>query len=141
MELLYHMVILFFFKIFIYLFLESGEGREKEREKYQCVVASHVAPTRDLARKPGMCPDWESNWRPFGLQASAQSTEPHQPGLILALKKFSNAVFPLRIQTMYLVVKKKNYRSTKKKTITPKPTTRDPCQHCGLCSYRPSSKH
>ena len=22
----------------------------------------------DLARNPGMCPDWESNWQPFGLQ-------------------------------------------------------------------------
>ena len=25
-------------------------------------------------------PAWESNQRPFGLQAAAQSTEPHQPG-------------------------------------------------------------
>ena len=32
------------------------------------MVASHVAPTGDLARNPGMCPDWELNWRPFGLQ-------------------------------------------------------------------------
>ena len=37
----------FFKKDFIYLFLERGEGREKERErregeKYQCVVAFHV---------------------------------------------------------------------------------------------------
>ena len=30
----------FFKKDFIYLFLESGEGREKEGEKHQCVVAS-----------------------------------------------------------------------------------------------------
>ena len=37
-------------------------------------------PTRDLACNPGMCPDWELNWRPFGLQAGTQSTEPHQPG-------------------------------------------------------------
>ena len=28
-----------------------------------------------------MRPDWESNWQPFGSQAHAQSTEPHQPGL------------------------------------------------------------
>ena len=28
-----------------------------------------------------MCPDWESNQQPFGLQAGAQPTEPHQPGL------------------------------------------------------------
>ena len=26
-----------------------------------------------------MCPDWESNQKPFGLQAGAESTEPHQP--------------------------------------------------------------
>ena len=24
--------------------------------------------TGDLAQNPGMCPDWESNWRPFGSQ-------------------------------------------------------------------------
>ena len=30
---------------------------------------------------PGMCPDWESNWQPFGSQVDTQSTEPHQPGL------------------------------------------------------------
>ena len=29
-----------------------------------------------------MCSDQESNQRPFGSQAGAQSTEPHQPGLI-----------------------------------------------------------
>ena len=36
--------------------------------------------TGDLAQNPDMCPDWESNQQPFGSQASAQSTEPHQPG-------------------------------------------------------------
>ena len=34
----------------------------------------------DLVQKPGMCPDWESNKQPFGLQVGTQSTEPHQPG-------------------------------------------------------------
>ena len=29
---------------------------------------------------PGMCPDWQSNLWYFGLQASAQSAEPHQLG-------------------------------------------------------------
>ena len=57
------------------------EGKEKEGEKYQCVVASHVPPTTDLARNPGMCPSWESNQWPFGSQAGTPSTEPHQPGL------------------------------------------------------------
>ena len=64
----------------MYLFLSRGERREKEVEKHQCVVASHVPPTGDLASNPGMCPDWESNLRPFGSQSGVQSTEPHQPG-------------------------------------------------------------
>ena len=35
--------------------------RGREVEKHQCVVASHMPPTGDLALNPGMCPDWESN--------------------------------------------------------------------------------
>ena len=37
-------------------------------------------PTGYLVCNTGICPDWESNQQPFGLQAGAQSTEPHQPG-------------------------------------------------------------
>ena len=44
------------------------------------MVVSHAAPTGDLAHNPGMCPDWESNQRPFGFQVRAQSTELYQPG-------------------------------------------------------------
>ena len=78
----------FFFKDFVYLFSERKEGREKERdksinvwEKHQLVV-SHTPTTGDLSCSPGMCPDRESNQRPFGLQASTQSTELHQSGLL-----------------------------------------------------------
>ena len=39
--------------------------------------------TGDQAHNPGMCPDWGLNWQPFGSQASAQSTEPQQPGPFL----------------------------------------------------------
>ena len=39
----------------------------------------------NLACNPGMCPDWESNQLSFGSQAGAQSTEPHQPGLIITI--------------------------------------------------------
>ena len=58
-------IIFSFFKYFIYLFLERGEGSEKERERnmqeiYR-LVASHRTPNGDLACNPGMCPDWESN--------------------------------------------------------------------------------
>ena len=51
----------FFLKKRFYLFVERGEGRGKEGRKDQCVVASLVALTGDLACNPGMCPDWESN--------------------------------------------------------------------------------
>ena len=69
-------VLFFFFERF-YLFI-FREG--SEREKHHVVTASQAPPTGDLAHNPDMCPDWESNWRPFGSQSSAQSTEPHQTG-------------------------------------------------------------
>ena len=49
---------------FIHLFLEEKGGRKGD--KHQCVAASRAPPTGDLARNPGMCPDWESNPQPFG---------------------------------------------------------------------------
>ena len=64
----------------MYLFLEREEGREKEKERNQ-LVASCTTPTGDLAQNPRMCPDGEQNQWPFGSQAGAPSTEPHQPGL------------------------------------------------------------
>ena len=53
---------------------------EREGEKHQCVVASLMLPTGDLACNTGIRPDWELNWLPFGSQAGTQSTEPHQQG-------------------------------------------------------------
>ena len=40
---------------------------------------------------PGLCPDWELNWRSFGLQAGIQSTEPHQPGLPILTLSLNSA--------------------------------------------------
>ena len=65
-----------FFKFNFYLFLERGRKEKEREEKYQCVVASHTPPIGDLACNPGICPDWELNWQPFGSQAGTQSTEP-----------------------------------------------------------------
>ena len=65
----------------MYLFVERGKQGEREWEKHQCEVASCVLSTGDLACNLRMCPDWESNWWPLGLQVGTQSTEPHQPGL------------------------------------------------------------
>ena len=60
-----------FFKDFIYLFLDRGEVWERNIN----VGASRMTPNGDLARNPGMYPDWESNWGPLGLQVSTQFTE------------------------------------------------------------------
>ena len=72
-----------FFLEFTYL-LERWKEGQRERdidvsEKHP-LVASHMPPVGNLACNPGMCPDWESNQQPFSSQASARSTEPHQPG-------------------------------------------------------------
>ena len=75
-----YLLLKFLRKDFIYSFLERGREGEREGEKHQCVVASHTPPTGDLAHNPGMSPDWESSWRPFGSQAGTQSAEPQQPG-------------------------------------------------------------
>ena len=53
---------------YLFIFRERGREGEREGEKRQCVVASHVAPTGDLARNLGMCPDWELNRQQFGSQ-------------------------------------------------------------------------
>ena len=45
----------FFFKILFIYFQREGKGGRK-REKHQCVVASHVVPTGDLAQQPRHVP-------------------------------------------------------------------------------------
>ena len=47
----------------MYLIIFRAKGREGERkgEKHQCVVASRIPPTGDLAHNPDVCPDWELN--------------------------------------------------------------------------------
>ena len=62
----------YFLKDFLNLFFGEGKGERKRGEKHQCVVASHAPRTGDLACNPGICPDWESNWRPFDSQAGTQ---------------------------------------------------------------------
>ena len=57
-----HTLVVFFLRFYLFSFRERGREAGREGEKHQCVVASHVPPTRDLAHNPGMCPAWESNW-------------------------------------------------------------------------------
>ena len=70
-------IYILFFKDFIYLFLEGGEGKEKERERnIEVWLPLTCPPPADLACNPGTCPEWESNQQPFASQFGAQSTEP-----------------------------------------------------------------
>ena len=85
----------FFFKILFYFFLERGEWKEREGEKHQSMVAFLAPPAGDLTHNPGMCPGWELNQEQFGSQASAQSTEPHQPGLVYSFYIFKSLYYIL----------------------------------------------
>ena len=66
--------------------------------------SSHAPPPDDLAHIPGVCPDWESNQSPFGLQAGTQSTEPHQPGLHLIVLLIKVISFILASSQYFLFV-------------------------------------
>ena len=70
-----------FLRFYLFIFRERGREGEREGEQHQCCwLPLMCSSTWDLARNPGMCPDWESNQKPFGSQASTQSTELHQQG-------------------------------------------------------------
>ena len=75
-----------FLKDFIYLFLERGEGNEKERERNINVWLPLTCPLLGTWPATQACAlDWESNCQPFGFQAHTQSTELHQPGLFFLI--------------------------------------------------------
>ena len=70
------------FYLFIFREREMEGGRERKKQQHaDWSVASLTPPTGDLAYNPGTWPDLVSNQQPLGLQAKAQSTEPHHPGL------------------------------------------------------------
>ena len=99
----------FFQRCHLFIFRERGRKAEREGQKDQCVVASCTPPCEgreDLARNPGMCPDWELNWRPFGSLVGAQSTEPHQPGQKILIS-IVHLNYTLSITT-FLVICKSN---------------------------------
>ena len=83
------------------MFRQRRRERKREGEKHQGVVASHEPPTGDLACNPGMCPDQELNRQPLGLQASAQSTESHQPGI---RKYFLKFLYKIKLLWMYFLL-------------------------------------
>ena len=91
MDILFSFLFSYFLKI-LFIFRERGRKGEREGEKHQCVVASHAPPTGGLAFNPGMCPNWELNWWPFGFQAHTQSTELYQLGCIMDILEFEKYV-------------------------------------------------
>ena len=86
----YRLISLFCFLFFLkILFIFRERGRQREREGNISVWLPLACPQMgNLACNPGMCPDWETNQQRFGSQASTQSTEPHQAGLIILLFNF-----------------------------------------------------
>ena len=73
------------FITFKILFIFKGEEREKERKRNMDMrniypILLVLVPTRDQTCNPGMCPNWESNRRPFTLQDNDQPTEPQWSG-------------------------------------------------------------
>ena len=73
-----------------FIFRDRGREGDGEQEKHQCVREKHLSVashTGDLAHNPGMCPERESNQRPFDSQAGTQSTEPYHLGLNLETLK------------------------------------------------------
>ena len=76
--------------LFIYFQRKGKGGRKRKIDVREMCGWPHVScmpPTGDLARTPGMYPDQELNWQPFGSQAGTQSTKPHQPRLYLQINK------------------------------------------------------
>ena len=62
MEYLFIYLSIYLKGFYLFIFRERGGKTEREGEKHQCVVASHVPSTGDLAHNTGTSPDWELNW-------------------------------------------------------------------------------
>ena len=62
-------------------------GEEKEKERYQCVVVSHMpAPQHQgPSPQPKHVPQLGTEPATLWFEAWAQSTEPHQPGPVLVI--------------------------------------------------------
>ena len=72
-------IVICLFKDFIYLPLERGERKEKERERNTNVWLSLMRPLLGTWPTTQAC---ALTGNGTGSQAGAQSTEPHQPGLL-----------------------------------------------------------
>ena len=97
-----------FIRFYLFIFRERRREGEREGKKHQCVVASHMPPTRDLAWKPGMCPRlgfepaalWFAGWHSIHWATPARAVSAlHLKGSdFTALKKES--LFIIKFITM-----------------------------------------
>ena len=71
---------LLFLRFYLLIFREKGRKREREGEKHQCVVASHVPFHRGPGPQPRHVPWLEIEPETCSLWDNTQPTEPHQPG-------------------------------------------------------------
>ena len=60
---------------FFFFLKREGKGRRKRGKETSMSGCLFTPCTGDLVHNPRVCPDWESNPWPFGLQACAHSTE------------------------------------------------------------------
>ena len=72
----------FFFERFYLFTLESQEEREKEEREFETLMCERRMGCLSHTPNQGPSPRW-----PLGSQASAESTEPHRPGLPAFLSK------------------------------------------------------
>ena len=106
-----------YFKDCINLQRKGKGGRERERNITRLPLVCPQLTTWPC--NPGTCPDWESNQQPLGSQASIQSTEPYQPGLIYSFNlnispKMSHGMlecdsYVTELHTQDFVIKKECY--------------------------------
>ena len=77
----YYYYYYYFFKKILFIFRE-GKGGWK-RGKHQCVVASWVPPTGDLARNPGMCPTGNQTRDPLVCRSALIALSHTSQGILL----------------------------------------------------------
>ena len=92
-----------FLKDCIYLFLERQKGKEKERERNMDWLPLS-SPGQGTLPTTQACAVTRLNWRPFGSQTGAESTEPHHPGLSSYYFTFSS-VYIYYLRFLFLVYK------------------------------------
>ena len=93
--------------LFIYFWREGKEGTKRRREtmweRNMDQLPLLCASSGDQTSNLGICPDWESNWRPFTLQA-AQQTELHWSGQGKSFTKFYfNSLISLQLLSLTLL--------------------------------------